>query len=515
MNNLQLISVWIITYNQEKYIAKALESALEQETDFKYEIVIGEDCSTDGTRKILLEYQAKYPEKIKLLLHEKNVGMIANQNLTFKACQGEYIAMLEGDDFWSDKHKLQRQYDAMQKYPECALSFHPVYTTDGRVLNKYSDKIKVFTTEESIKGGGYFSSTPSLMIKKSVISSMPSFLDKAPAGDYYIQIFGSLNGGALFIPDIMATYRVNAEGSWSESVYDVEKKTNFIERTLRKIKKVDHYLNEKYTEAFQHRYQMIAITLAVTYLSDGQLEKFNQTIERTAEYVSYKVFRFFIVYHLRNFPSIVLYLSKDQFTSIEKLPKNLRDLIPYGLNIVFVEGDIRSYKKYIYNKDCFDDIGFIIVDDDIVYHPDTIGLLLSTSKRYPKGVFANRCILMDSNKKYKDWQLATKSGVGYYMATGCGGVYYPPGSLHDIAYDKACAWDNSPDGDDIWLKAATVLAGSPVVYTGYSSLLLPVFNKNAFDLHTENVQGERNDFNLKRVNNFMIHKYGKGLFDEL
>ena len=310
MNNLQLISVWIITYNQEKYIAKALESALEQETDFKYEIVIGEDCSTDGTRKILLEYQAKYPEKIKLLLHEKNVGMIANQNLTFKACQGEYIAMLEGDDFWSDKHKLQRQYDAMQKYPECALSFHPVYTTDGRVLNKYSDKIKVFTTEESIKGGGYFSSTPSLMIKKSVISSMPSFLDKAPAGDYYIQIFGSLNGGALFIPDIMATYRVNAEGSWSESVYDVEKKTNFIERTLRKIKKVDHYLNEKYTEAFQHRYQMIAITLAVTYLSDGQLEKFNQTIERTAEYVSYKVFRFFIVYHLRNFPSIVLYLSK-------------------------------------------------------------------------------------------------------------------------------------------------------------------------------------------------------------
>ena len=220
---------------------------------------------------------------------------------------------------------------------------------------------------------------------------------------------------------------------------------------------------------------------------------------------------------LQSYPvgDIVLYLSKDQFTSVEGLPKSLRDLIPYGLNLVFVEGDIRSYKKYIYNKDCFDDIGFIIVDDDIVYHPDTIGLLLSTSKKYSKGVFANRCKLMDSNKKYKDWQLATKSGVGYYMATGCGGVYYPPGSLHDIAYDKACAWDNSPDGDDIWLKAATVLAGIPVVYTGYSSLLLPVFNKNAFDLHTENVQGGRNDFNLKRVNNFMIHKYGKGLFDEL
>lgn len=310
MNKKPLVSVWMITYNQEQYIIQALESALNQKTSFAYEIVIGEDCSTDSTRRILLEYQSKYPDKIKLLLHENNVGMIANQNLTFEACKGEYIAMLEGDDFWSDPYKLQKQFDAMKRYPDCDLSFHPVYTTDGRVLNEYSDKIKVFTVEESIRGGGYFSSTPSLMIKKSVIDNMPSFLDRAPAGDYYIQIFGSLNGGALFIPDIMATYRVNAEGSWSESVHNVKKKTDFIERTLRKIIKVDSYLDYTYTESFQYRYQHIVIGLAATYLNYQETEQFKKTIERTNEYISSKSFRFFLIYHLRKFPSTILFVYK-------------------------------------------------------------------------------------------------------------------------------------------------------------------------------------------------------------
>lgn len=230
-----------------------------------------------------------------------------------------------------------------------------------------------------------------------------------------------------------------------------------------------------------------------------------------------KVYQVIISLMLQSYPvgKIVLYLSKNQFSSVDEVPKSLKYLIPYGLKVVIVESDLRSYKKYIYNKEYFIDNNFIIVDDDVLYHPDTVAFLIDNSKKHPGSICANRCVVMEPNKKYKDWHLATKGGVGNYMATGCAGVYYPSGSLDDIAYDKACAWDNSPDGDDIWLKAAAIIAGTPVAYTGFPYLLCPVFNKNAFDLHTKNILGEANDINLNRVNNFIINKYGKGLFDEL
>ena len=103
------VSVVMLTYNHEKYIAQAIESVLMQETDFHYEIVIGEDCSTDRTREIVIEYQKKYPDKIRTLLHAKNIGGNANYRQTYSECNGDYIAFLEGDDFWIDRKKLQKQ----------------------------------------------------------------------------------------------------------------------------------------------------------------------------------------------------------------------------------------------------------------------------------------------------------------------------------------------------------------------------------------------------------------------
>lgn len=210
---------------------------------------------------------------------------------------------------------------------------------------------------------------------------------------------------------------------------------------------------------------------------------------------------------------IVLYLSKEQFKSIEDLPKSLKLLIPYGLKVILVEDDMRSYKKYIYNKDFFGDLGFIIVDDDVIYHPDTIDILLRTGKKYPKNVCANRCVIMESDKKYQDWKLANIEGIGSYMATGCAGVFYPAGSLNEMAYNKRDAWENCPDGDDIWLKASTTIAKAEVVYTGFNNLLLPILNDNANDLHVKNVEGMRNDININRVKEFLNKTYNKELFN--
>ena len=102
------LSVMMITYNHEKFIAQTLESVLAQKVNFDYEIVIGEDCSTDRTREILMDFYRRYPKRIVPLLRDKNIGAMRNMEATLAACKGNYLALLEGDDYWTCPEKLQR-----------------------------------------------------------------------------------------------------------------------------------------------------------------------------------------------------------------------------------------------------------------------------------------------------------------------------------------------------------------------------------------------------------------------
>ena len=111
------VSVHMITYNHEKFIAQAIESVLMQETDFPVELIIGEDCSSDSTRRIVEEYVRKYPNVIKAFLHEQNVGMANNSDAVGNACRGQYKAFLEGDDYWTHPKKLQKQVQLMEANP--------------------------------------------------------------------------------------------------------------------------------------------------------------------------------------------------------------------------------------------------------------------------------------------------------------------------------------------------------------------------------------------------------------
>lgn len=112
------LSVGILTYNQAQYIQQCLDSVLMQVTDFDYEIVVGDDASVDGTQEILYEYVAKYPEKFVLLLGEKNEGISINYKKVLSACKGKYIALCEGDDFWTDVQKLQKQVDFLEGHDD-------------------------------------------------------------------------------------------------------------------------------------------------------------------------------------------------------------------------------------------------------------------------------------------------------------------------------------------------------------------------------------------------------------
>lgn len=118
-----VVSVCMITYNHENYIREAIEGVLKQKTDFPIELIIGEDCSTDGTRKIVVEYAKKYPNIILSLLSETNLGMMRNFLDTMKAAKGKYIALCEGDDFWIDPYKLQKQVDFLEENQDFGLCY--------------------------------------------------------------------------------------------------------------------------------------------------------------------------------------------------------------------------------------------------------------------------------------------------------------------------------------------------------------------------------------------------------
>lgn len=119
-----LVSIVMIAYNVEKYIEVAIESVLSQKVNFSYELVIGEDCSIDNTRQIALQYESKYPDKIKVIQHHKNHGLTPNCVATHNACTGKYIALLDSDDYWTNKHKLQRQIDFLENNKEYAGCGH-------------------------------------------------------------------------------------------------------------------------------------------------------------------------------------------------------------------------------------------------------------------------------------------------------------------------------------------------------------------------------------------------------
>lgn len=132
-----VVSVQMCTYNHEPYIRQAIEGVMMQKTDFEFELVIGEDCSQDNTREICFEYQRKYPDKIRVLWWHENVFSMGGNSRRVRAhCRGDYIALCEGDDYWIDPHKLQKQYDIFHKYPSVAIVFgyaRVLYQTSGRV----------------------------------------------------------------------------------------------------------------------------------------------------------------------------------------------------------------------------------------------------------------------------------------------------------------------------------------------------------------------------------------------
>src|SRR5436190_20736806 len=212
------VSVLLTTYNHEKYIAQALDSVLMQETDFDCEVVVLEDCSADATQDILRTYQRKYPDKIRLRLAERNQHSNKAFAEEFQASPSPYIAMLDGDDYWTSPRKLQTQVEFLRGHPECALCFHNalrIYEDGSRVpLSHNSAGQKRISVLEDIWQGNFIAGSAA-MLRKDVLGQLPDWFYDLPYGDWPLYILCAQHGKIGYIDEIFGVYRIHSGGVWS------------------------------------------------------------------------------------------------------------------------------------------------------------------------------------------------------------------------------------------------------------------------------------------------------------
>ncbi len=204
-----LLSVCLITYNHEKFIRQAIDGVLMQKVDFEWELIIAEDCSTDSTRAIVLEYKEKYPDFIKLILQEKNVGAAKNWMDLITTPKSKYIAYFEGDDYWTDPLKLQKQVDFLEANPDYVLCFHPisVLKTNGDIVDDFITKVpENYETIETLARLGNYIHTPSVVFR-NVIKEFPFEFSQSPIGDYFLYMLLAEHGKLKYLEDNMAVYR--------------------------------------------------------------------------------------------------------------------------------------------------------------------------------------------------------------------------------------------------------------------------------------------------------------------
>ena len=253
-----LVSVHVVTYNHEKYIAQAIEGILSQITEFEFEIVIGEDKSTDGTLLICKQYQKLYPEKIKLVERQVNIGSLNNFIDLFNHCNGKYIAICEGDDYWINSTKLQSQVDFLEENNDYILSFSKSYEyfeADNELIEtKYPEKINNLTIPQLLKYS-WFIRTATILFKRDKLNFQ--FLLKVRYGvDYFLQLLLLNQGKFHFLNEITSVYRHHPNG------ISLSSKNVYLERRLILIKNLiffDNYSKKLYTREINKAIQTIRV----------------------------------------------------------------------------------------------------------------------------------------------------------------------------------------------------------------------------------------------------------------
>jgi glycosyltransferase involved in cell wall biosynthesis len=245
-----LVSISCLTYNHENYIKDAIEGFLMQKGNFDIEVLIHDDASTDNTTEIIKEYQNKYPDIIKPFMQAENqlskgVKRLGNRYNNTRA-KGKYIALCEGDDYWTDPNKLQKQIDFMENNKEYSMCYHTAAVVDveknslNKLIKPFNDDGEVPIEVFILRGGGSFQ-TASVMYRKELMDNPPKWYFESPVGDVPQALILATKGKIMFLDETMSAYRKGAEVSWTERVYKNKEKCK--DYLISRIKMLD-YFNE-------------------------------------------------------------------------------------------------------------------------------------------------------------------------------------------------------------------------------------------------------------------------------
>lgn len=264
-NNEIKVSICCLVYNHEKYLRKCLDGFIMQKTNFKYEVLIHDDASTDKSASIIREYEKKYPDIIKPIIQTENQhskGIRISWALQYPIAKGQYIALCEGDDYWDSPNKLQQQYNVLEKNGNCSFSAHRVgYIKEDGSLMKMSLpscdlKSGILSSQKwiyNICTNGYLFQTSCYFFRKDYIekalNNLPSFITCAKTGDMPLMLFLAAEGDCAYINKTMSRYRFHSDSSWSKRVgrnqdVSIEMKQSEIEM----FKAFDEYTDRKYSK---------------------------------------------------------------------------------------------------------------------------------------------------------------------------------------------------------------------------------------------------------------------------
>lgn len=217
------VSVCVVTYNQENYIAECLESLVAQQTNFRFEIIVGEDCSTDNTRSIIQNYIDKYPDLIIPLFYEKNLGPVGNLKEVYKKAKGKYIAHMDGDDL-ALPNKLQKQFDTLESNPDCVICAHNVIIIDNHsnilnIKNNFFKKNKKIKWREYVREISVFAHSTKFFLKKTLQLKLNNENLHEQTLDFELHLESLKYGDLIYLNENLGSYRQMAGVSSNKNIY--------------------------------------------------------------------------------------------------------------------------------------------------------------------------------------------------------------------------------------------------------------------------------------------------------
>lgn len=251
-----MVTIRCTAYNHEPYIRECLEGFVMQKTNFRFEAIVHDDASTDGTAAIIREYAEKYPDIIKPIFetenqyskHDGSLGRIMDAHT-----HGKYIALCEGDDYWIDPLKLQKQVDYMEAHPECSLCFHAhkdLKNGSFYLVRRYDYLVEKCPMEDMIlKGGGYMATNSMLYRKDKILREEPEWSKNTPVGDLPLMLKLASQGNVAYLDNVMSVYRIAAIGSWTLRRRSFHYQFNFIRKMNHMWKGYDAWTDYEYHTA--------------------------------------------------------------------------------------------------------------------------------------------------------------------------------------------------------------------------------------------------------------------------